>query len=537
MSTTARYWRFNVTATDTVAYNVNTNTLQMRALPGAANLSIAGNGTATASTENSAPFVASKAFDGDITTRWLSNGAATQWLKWDFGTPTEITEITLIQGLDAYCNPGERPKSGSIETSNDDASWTTWSSFASIDTSTGATVVFVTTIPGNASLAVTLPTLTGKIYGGATIAATLPTIAGKIYGGANLNVTLPKLAFTGFTAAQLNATLPALEFYGATHNSTGENALTATLPDIGLTIYGGANLSATLPKLSSSLAATGTNWGSINATLPALTGSLMGKVSGMISAAVTLPALDMVGYFGSVISATIGELTFASSVTVGSVGSIRVTLPMVEVSATVTTQSWGSINAVIPAITSGNKGAIWALLPGLELTIIGTATVAVTYEAYALNLNHKEDPRKEPVDELTRYTNYPFDRIVRYKNSYFGMNSTGLYLLEGTTDDGTAIPWDFKTAMTDFGTPQNKTIEVAYFGGRMPASATVSLHVGEKGTEVYNYTTPRGTFVQNYRQAFGRGVKSRYYALEAAGSGNLTLDSITLNIATLARKV
>lgn len=536
MSTTARYWRFNVTATHTGASNVNTHNLEMRALPGAANLSVPGNGTATASTEFDASYVASKAFDADVTTRWLSNGAATQWLKWDFGTPKEITEITIIQGLDAYTNRAESPKSGSVETSNDDSTWTTWTTFTNIDTSTGATVSMVTSITGLMVADITLPKLTGKIYGGAAITAALPMLTGKIYGGAALNVTLPMVTFTGFTGARLDAALPALQFYAAAHDATGENALTATLPDIGLTIYGGANLPITLPKLTGSISATGTNWASINATLPALTGALTGKVSGMITAAVTLPALDMVGYFGSVISATIGELTFSATGKGGAVGSIQATLPLLQVAATVTTQSWGSISAVIPAITSGNKGAIWALLPGLELTIIGTATVAVTYEAYALNLNHAPSA-EPPVDEMTRYTNYPFDRIVRYKNSYYGMNSTGLYLLEGTTDDGTAIAWDVKTHKSDFDTEQKKTIIEAFFGGRMGAAATITLHVGETSSSAYSYTTPRGATAQNYRQAFGRGIKNRYYALEASGSGDLMIDTVTLNIATLTRKV
>ena len=89
-----------------------------------------------------------------------------------------------------------------------------------------------------------------------------------------------------------------------------------------------------------------------------------------------------------------------------------------------------------------------------QLTFIGTAVVAVTYEAYAVNLQHKGTD--SPVDEITRYTNFPFERIVRYQNSYFGVAADGLYLLEGTTDHATpatTIPWEFKTHLTDFENP------------------------------------------------------------------------------------
>lgn len=178
------------------------------------------------------------------------------------------------------------------------------------------------------------------------------------------------------------------------------------------------------------------------------------------------------------------------------------------------------------------------MAPSARLVAVGHAVVAVSYEAYSLNLKHQD---ADSPDELTHYTNYPFDRIVRYKNSYYGMNATGLYLLEGTTDFAepapTLVPWAFKTAMTDFELPNLKTVNWAYFGGRMGPAATISIHYGDTGEQNYAYTTPRGASAQNYRQPFGRGIKSRYYAFEAEGAGVLSLDSILFDVAKMARKV
>ena len=144
--------------------------------------------------------------------------------------------------------------------------------------------------------------------------------------------------------------------------------------------------------------------------------------------------------------------------------------------------------------------------------------------------------------EVTRYTNFPFTHIVRYQNSYFGANENGLFLLEGTTDYAatpTAIPWAFKTAVTDFGYPEFKTIESAYIGGRLGPSETLTLYAGEGAqTQAYSYTTPRGELAQNYRQKFGKGIKNhRYYALGANGSGELVIDSIDFNVAKLSRRI
>ena len=538
MSTTARYWRMSVSVQHTAGYITRVTSLEMRDNPAGANIAVTGNGTATASSVTGA-FTAAKAFDSLTSTHWGASAGAPQWIYWDFGTDKTILVMNLIHGPSGTSDITGHPKSGTIETSPDGSTWTTWSTFTNINTAYGANNVFVTTLTGGSDIAAPLPTLTASIYGGANIAGTLPNIAGTIYGGANITAALPALTFSAYSAARLDATLPALTFYGAGHDSTGENALGVTLPSIGLTIYGGANLSAPLPALIGDATVTGTNWGSIDATLPALTGALTGTVSGMMRVAATLPALEMVGYFGSVISATIGKVTFAATGKGGAVGSIRATLPMLEVSASVTTENWGSIDAVLPAITTGNHGAIWALLPGLELTIIGTAVVEATYEAYALNLNHTPVPgqQQQPTDEMTRYTDFPFTHIVRYQNSYFGVAAGGLYLLEGTTDDGAEINYAVQTAKTDFGTPEKKTIAYAYFGGRMGAEATITLVVGESGTETYSYTTPRGEAAQNYRQAFGRGVKSRYYAIKVEGGAALELDTLDLNVDQLTRRI
>lgn len=223
---------------------------------------------------------------------------------------------------------------------------------------------------------------------------------------------------------------------------------------------------------------------------------------------------------------------------VGGVGYATITAPLFELTAGATKQNGGSAVLMAPSPRMATTGAAWVLAPGARLTAIGTAVVAISYEAYALNLKHANP---DSVDELTHYTNYPFDRIVRYKNSYYGMNSTGLYLLEGTTDFAeptpTKVPWAFKTCMTDFKTPNLKTVNWAYFGGRMAPAATVSIHFGDTGEQSYAYATPRGASAQNYRQPFGRGIKSRYYALEAEGDGELSLDSLMFDIAKSARKV
>ena len=323
------------------------------------------------------------------------------------------------------------------------------------------------------------------------------------------------------------------------HDSYGENALIFTAPVPTLTSYGGANtkLTALVPALS--VAATGTTLAT--ASLAAPVGALAsgGTVSGMANASLQAPVPNLIGYGGAVCSITLtGAPTLSATGTVGGVGSVAVTVPLAQLSATVTAQNHGSAILTAPAGKMAGTLQAYLVAPGATLTAIGSATITATYEAYALNLNHM--PRRdgqEPIDELTHYTNFPFTHIVRYKNSYFGANSTGLYLLEGTTDDGAAIPWSVKTHLTDLGYPEKKTVVSAYFGGRLGPTETVALTVGEKGDETYAYTTPRGAAAQNYRQKFGRGVKTRYFGLGISGTQDFTLDTVDLEVDKLTRRI
>lgn len=395
---------------------------------------------------------------------------------------------------------------------------------------------------GEIDLDVALPALAVSLAGGSFIAATLPMPAVTIFTGPSLDVSLPALEFTGSMGGSLSATLPMVQVLLLAHDSAGENALDVSLPSLAFEAFGGASMSGTLPALEFDGALTVTNWGMIDATLPALDGALSGTTSAVVTIAATLPMLDFVGYGGAVLSVTLGAVTTQITATSGGVASISMTLPMFDVVISATAQAHGEIDAIIPALESGPYLQMWATLPMVQFVAVGTATVTATYEAYSLNLKHA--PGHEGPDELTRYSNFPFDQIIRYRGSYFGVAAGGLYLLEGTTDFApatplvpTAIPWDWRTCMTDFGSPNKHTAVSAYFGGRLGPAATITLWAGDTADQAYSFETPRGSEAQTYRQKFGRGVKSRYSSLGAAGEGELALDTIELNIATLARRI
>lgn len=395
---------------------------------------------------------------------------------------------------------------------------------------------------GNAAL--TAPV--ASAYGGNVLnsaAMNLPSISMSAYGGANFSgaVPLPSLMSSGGAISSLNAPSPNLLSTG--RDSTGDNDFTYTAPNALLSARGGANARLTAPSPALSVTATFTNWGKASISAPSATLSAAGTVSGVGQAALTFyDPCKLVGYSGAVCSITLtGKYTVQAQSTAGSIGGAAITCPLFELTASGTAQNYGSANLLAPAARLGAQAQAWLAAPGATLTAIGSAVITATYEAYAVNLLHPPQARGQaaPIDETTRYTNFPFTHVVRYRNSYYGANSTGLYLLEGTTDDGVDIPYTLRTAISDFKSPFRKTVASAYFGGRLGPGATMTLYAGEGAqTQAYSYTTPRGALAQNYRQAFGKGIRQhRYYAVGISGSDAMALDSLELDTHNSTRRI
>lgn len=384
--------------------------------------------------------------------------------------------------------------------------------------------------------------------GSAGVEISLSSILAVGYSGPQAAISMPAMRAVGYSPGTGRVVLPMATLSSQGHDATGENAADIVMPTALLAGGGGANCATAMPALTATATATGTNSGRANAlTCPAFSVSASGTVSAGGSASLTVGSgtdtYSLIGYSGAVCSVTLsGRLTVLASGSSGVTGSAAITLPLFDLTAAGTVTGVSSADLVLPMPTMGVGGGVaYLVAPGFTLIAIGHAVVTATYEAYAVNLKHQPKPGNEPVDEVTRYTNFPFTHIVRYKNSYFGANSTGLYLLDGTTDYAsptpTPIPWAFKTAMTDFKSPFQKTVASAYFGGRLGAAATIDLHVGEDGPQTYSYATVRTDHAQNYRQVFGKGTKARYYALGASGTGTLELDDIDLDVHTLSRRI
>jgi len=396
--------------------------------------------------------------------------------------------------------------------------------------------------PALAEFGLNLPSLQAYGFGAANSSISLPSLLAASSGGAISNSALPSLTISSRSGAGYAGSIPGITAAARGHNSTGEQAAALSLPSMSVSARGGANTKLSLSSLSSQAAGTVTASASANLVLSSLSAIAAATVAGSGRTALSLPSLGGKSYAGALCSVTIGALSLKATGTMGAIGMAKVMLPLFEVVSVATAQNHGSAHLTLPSLQMGGSARAPLTLPGLELVAIGTAVVAATYEAYAINLLQPLDqsPSNQydaKVPAATHYTNFPFTHVVRYKNSYYGANSTGLYLLEGTTDNGTPIPFAVKTCETDFGAPEIKTVESAYLAGRLGNAATVTLFAREDTTNAQAFTTPRSAKPQSHRQVFSRGLKARYFALGISGSKEFELDTVDFSVGTTKRRL
>lgn len=341
--------------------------------------------------------------------------------------------------------------------------------------------------------------------------------------------------------ARVNVTMSMPTVYASGSLKTTDVAY-VTMPKPVVASYGHGTAATTMPKAIVASTGTVVNIARVAAEMPMPTASATGRVAGSSTIQVTMPLAEMVGYGGGMVSATIDGFTTTFSVNQGTAGQITAEMPMVVVEATGFTTNTGQIEAIMPMLVPNEGGRITAVLPMVRVVATGFAVVAVTNEAYVLNLAKPLDdnPRnnfESKNDQMTRYTNFPFTQVVRYLDSYYGVAADGLYLLEGTTDNGAPLAWSFSTCVTDFGNVEKKTVASVYLGGQAGPDVDFIIKSGETPDQVHEYVTAATTVKRNYRQKFGKGRRTRYWALGLAGEGELALDMLEFEVGTMARRI
>lgn len=151
-----------------------------------------------------------------------------------------------------------------------------------------------------------------------------------------------------------------------------------------------------------------------------------------------------------------------------------------------------------------------------------SAAVAEVYRTHTMNT---------VLNAVTEYSNYHFNSFAEIGGVWYGAGPSGLVKLEGVTDAGANINWQVRTGQTDDKQVSLKRLPEVVLGLR--ASGPVRVRVYPDDNQYFDYVLPnvKTTTIRQHRVKPGKGMRSRYYAIELQGMVNsaIELDSLQMN--------
>ena len=360
------------------------------------------------------------------------------------------------------------------------------------------------------------------------VAAAFPQMEGTItslVGQTNLDVTMTLPSMTGLLAdrayAEINVGLQSMFSYGGNWPSLGNYVFTEgptfscssfgyatdsnfanlNLFDITGTALGGATSANSLFDLSLSSTGTMLDTGSA-ALLPMFTCTLSatGRKEERGEASLLPFFSSTITAFGGGAAALTGPtFTFASTGTGNPTGKAELPFLSFTLSSTGTKNETGTA-ALLPMFTMAlSYSTCSGAAPLFTLSSAGSDAVSNAV-AYVMNVHTQES---------TKYSNFGFMHIINIGNKPYGVKADGLYLLEGTTDNGVAINGSATTKETDFGSFQSKNVPTAYLNSDTLTTITPIV-------DAVTHPAYSSTF-GGRKTLIARGITGRYWKFKIDG--------------------
>jgi hypothetical protein len=181
----------------------------------------------------------------------------------------------------------------------------------------------------------------------------------------------------------------------------------------------------------------------------------------------------------------------------------------------------GSLGAVtFEAMRVDSRGGVVAFE---RLVAFGQAseTALETYDAKVMNTRS---------GAVTEFTNYKFNSFARIGKDYYGVGPSGLFRLDGATDNGADINWSMRTGRHDDKHPGMKRVPNVYLGLR--SNGFVTVRVWSDDVTYHDYPLPKvqTNTIHQHRVVPGKGLLSRYFGVELRGTKNATLELDSMQI-------
>lgn len=118
----------------------------------------------------------------------------------------------------------------------------------------------------------------------------------------------------------------------------------------------------------------------------------------------------------------------------------------------------------------------------------------------------------------TRYEGFDFNSFMTLDGKTYGVNSTGIHLLEGKTDGAETITASVDFGSLNFGTNNRKAVPYVYIG--MSSNGKTVLKVESDGRTYYYTARDSTALMKTHRFELGRGLRSNFYGFTLQSDGD-----------------
>jgi hypothetical protein len=200
--------------------------------------------------------------------------------------------------------------------------------------------------------------------------------------------------------------------------------------------------------------------------------------------------------------------------------------------------SFGVGFALDESITINDTAAYSAALSfeiddSFETQVVNGQRVNNAFDGYSLTINAM-------TGAASVYANWEFDSFMQVAGTHYAIDSSALYTLGGSDDDGAEIAAEWRTGLMDFGTPQMKRTDLIVLGGTSAAEMQVTVYTHEGNDLVgYTYDTHRLADAPSELHAEpGKGMKSRYvqYGFSNQAGADFEIDRVDIFALALSRR-
>ena len=270
-----------------------------------------------------------------------------------------------------------------------------------------------------------------------------------------------------------------------------------------------------------------------------------------VSSASIISSAEM-GYSGDIV-ADLPSMTCTGETLTGEIHTVTANIPILTIEATLLMGNISSGVCTLPMITLAAKMGIVSnmavVLPMLTIDAYSYCENFCTFaeelpmfQIYAI-MEHPEEAvncfvLNTETGALSKYTNFEFNSFCEFKGHNLAASPTGIYLLEGSDDDGTDIEASFSPGINDFESAQKKRMLNAYVMFKGDGQCYLKV-TGDDGIQYEYLLESIGERTRTVKAKIGKGLKGRSFETEICNIGGTDFDiqEMLLSTELLKRKV